>query len=198
MPGTPLPRRLARLWPVLALVVAAGILVATGAFERRTDLVLSVAPGVEVDCRNLVFVFRGATAQRVTDFAGNQTWEVVTSGTVRNPNDEALAPLTGDYGNFALRDPRSRLVVNPEYVTVGDSLARLYVPPGDTTMAVGVTFELPDTFEPGDTIDLGLVPMEYTDNAILGLGGDPVWNVDSNAPASVVALPLTRLPDREG
>jgi len=184
---------------VLAVVVAAGILVATGAFERRTDALKTAQPGTEVDCRNLVFAFRSATAQRVTDFVGKQTWEVVTSGAVRNPHDEALTPLTGDYGNFALRDPRSRLVVNPQYVTVGDSLARLYVPPGGTDLAVAVTFELPDTFEPGDTIDLGLVPMEYTDNAILGLGGGQAeWNVDSHAPATVVPLPLTRLPDREG
>lgn len=184
---------------MLALVVAAGILVATGAFERRNDLVVTVPPGVEVDCRNLVFAFGSATAQRVTDFAGNRTWEVVAGGVVRNPHDEALIPRTGDFGNFALRDPRSRLVVNPQYVSLGDSLARLYVPPGDTTMAVAVTFELPDSFEPGATVDLGLVPMEYTDNVILGLGGGrPDWNVDSNAAASVVPLPLTRLPDREG
>ena len=190
-------RGLRRLWPLAALAVAVLALFGAGGFERRTDQLVPAALGAEVDSHNLVFTFTSGTLQSVTDFSGDQDWRIVLAGTVRNPNDEALAPITGAYGNFIVHDPVSRLTAEPEGVQIGDSDHRGLVPPGDTTFDLRVTFTLPEQYRPAAGIELGVFPMEYTDNVILGLGGGSrTWNVDSHAPAALLQVPLERLPDQ--
>ncbi len=191
--------RFLRLWPWLAAVALVALVVGLGGFDKRTDRLVPTSPGAEIDSHNLVFTFTGATVQSVADFSGKRQWRLVAAGTVRNRNEETLYPRLGPTGNLAVHDPASGRTAEPESVRIGDSDQRSLVPPGDTPMALAVTFELPAEYEPQASIELGVFPMEYTDPVILGLGGgEKEWNIDSYAPAALVVLPFTRLPDAEG
>jgi hypothetical protein len=194
----PLPRRLARFWPLVAVLAVVALALGTGAFERRTDRLVPRPAGSLVDCGNLVLAFTSATAQKVTDSTGSASWTVVANGSVRNRHDEALAPITGERGNIAARDPLSGRTFTPKYFSMGASWSRLFVPPGDSAFDLTATFEFPADFRPGPDLELGLFRMEYTDNVVLGLGGGvKEWNVDSTAQVSLLDLPLSRLPDLE-
>ena len=195
----PSPTRLARalrLWPWLVGLLVVGLVVGLGGFARRTDGLRPAAIGEEVDSHNLVFTITGATLQAVPTVSGTTEWKVEVAGSVRNPNDEALAPILGPSGNFILHDAASGLTAEPEAVTLGESSRRYRVPPGNTTMSLTIDFTLPPDYAPQTGIELAVAPMEHTANAVLGLNDDElVWNLDSFAPMSLVQLPLVRLPD---
>ncbi len=195
----PFPARLLsalRLWPWLVGLLVVGLVVGLGGFARRTDGLRPAAVGAEIDSRNLVFTITGATLQAVPRASGTTQWRVEVAGSVRNPNDEALAPILGPSGNFIFHDAASGLTAEPETVTLGESSRRYRVPPGNTTMSLTIDFTLPADYVPRTGIELAVAPMEHTANAVLGLNDkDLVWNFDSYAPMSLVQLPLTRLPD---
>lgn len=196
MPSPASLRRVLRLWPWVAVLLVVGLVIGLGAFAKRTDGLQPASIGAEIDSHNLVFTITGATLQAVPRVSGTTEWQVEVAGNVRNPNDEALAPILGPIGNFLLHDPASGLTAEPEAVTLGESSRRYLVPPGNTTITMTIHFTLPPGYAPTAGIELAVAPMEHTANAVLGLNDDElVWNVDSYAPASLVQLPLTRLPD---
>ena len=185
-----------RLWPWLAVLVVVGLVVGLGGFERRTDALRPAALGAEIDSHNLVFTLTGATLQARPGLDGATEWKVEVGGSVRNPNEEALAPVLGPSGNFILHDASSGLTAEPETVTLGVSSRRYLVPPGNTAMPLTIDFTLPADYAPQEGIEIAVAPMEHTANTVLGLGdGELVWNLDSAAAMSLVQLPLTRLPD---
>jgi hypothetical protein len=189
-------RRALRLWPWLAALVVVGLVVGLGGFARRTDTLRPAALGAEINSHNLVFTLTGATLQSRPGLDGATEWEVEVAGSVRNPNEEALAPVLGPSGNFILHDATSGLTAEAETVTLGVSSRRYLVPPGNTTMPLTIDFTLPADYAPQAGIELAVAPMEHTANTVLGLGGgELVWNLDSFAAVSLVQLPLTRLAD---
>lgn len=159
-----------------------------GGFDQRTDHIL-VSPGSEIDANNLVFTLDHAVAQRQT----SGRWLVVVSGQVRNPHAEALAPVLGDYGNFAARPARNTETAVADQFTLGGTFLRQYVPPDNRPIAFEAGFTLDGRWELGDSIECAVFSMEYTDPTILGLGGGPYWNVDSYARIHYAVLPLTVL-----
>jgi hypothetical protein len=195
-----LGRKLAHAWPVLAVVVVIGLVFGLGGFNKRSDAFESSGLGQELDCRNLVFTFTGATVRHVASQYAGDHWEVVALGSVRNPNEEALSVPTGDYGQFAFKDEASKQVVVPDGSTpmlLGDDSHRAYVPPGIGAISIAVPVDFDNSYQPGSEILLAVVKMEYTDNAVLGLsGGQAEWNTDSLASTYLVHLPLTRLEDK--
>ncbi|HEY3547695.1 MAG TPA: hypothetical protein VGK17_16600 [Propionicimonas sp.] len=185
-----------RLLPWLAALLVVGLVVGLGGFARRTDTLQPAALGAEIDSHNLVFTLTGATLQARPGLADATEWKVEVAGSVRNPNEEALAPVLGPSGNFILHDDASGVTAEPETVTLGESSRRYLVPPGNTTMPLTISFTLPADYAPQAGIELAVAPMEHTANTVLGLGdGELVWNLDSYAGVSLVQLPLTRLPD---
>jgi hypothetical protein len=189
-------RRALRVLPWLAVLLAIGVVVGLGGFAERTDNLVSAAPGAEIDSHNLVFTISGATLQLVPNFSDEAEWKIQVRGSVRNPNDEALAPLLGPTGNFVLHDAASGLTAEPGPVKLGESFHRDLVPPGNSTLPMTLTFTLPPEYVAKSGIELGVAQMEHTANTVLGLNDkELVWNVDSYAPLSIVRLPLTRLPD---
>jgi len=185
-----------RLWPWLAVLVVVGLVVGLGGFDRRTDTLRPATLGAEIDSHNLIFTLTGATLQAVARLDGATEWKVEVAGRVRNPNEEALAPVLGPSGNFILHDASSGLTAEPESVTLGVSSRRYLVPPGNTAMPLTIDFTLPADYAPQAVIEIAVAPMEHTANTVLGLGdGELVWNLDSAAAMSLVQLPLTRLPD---
>ncbi|HEY3337855.1 MAG TPA: hypothetical protein VGK18_05095 [Propionicimonas sp.] len=189
-------RRASRLWPLLAVLVVIGLVVGLGGFARRTDMLRPAEPGTEIDSHNLVFTINTATLQAVAPITGDTEWKVQVYGLVRNPGDEALAPILGPNGNFVLHDATSGLIAEAETVTLGASGRRALVPPGNTTLPMTIDFTLPAGYAPQAEVELAVAQMEHTANAVLGLNdGELVWNIDSYAPASLLRLPLTRLPD---
>lgn len=196
-------RRRPRGWLIAATAVVAvvGLVFALGGFDRRQARWIDVPPGAEIDAGNLVFTFDSATVQYLTK-TSSQPWRVVVSGTVRNPHDQTLQPLTGDYGNLVginrtgspdfVGDWQPRIgPFNPDSAT-----PRQVVPPNDQTVPLTATFRF-DQLTPGDSFELGVSPMEYTATAILGLNSELRWNRDSYTLPFTVVLPLTRLPDAD-
>lgn len=197
MTGRSTLQRALRFWPWLAVAVIISLVVGLGGFAKRTDNLTPVELGTEIDSHNLVFTISAATLQKVANFGGGNEWQVVASGSVRNPNDEALYPILGPTGNFVVHDRASGLTADANSVLVGDSRNRELVPPGNTSLPLAVSFTLPEEYVPQEGIELAIAQMEYTDNAVLGLGGgQKAWNVDSYAPLSLLQVPLTRLADR--
>jgi len=189
-------RRALRLWPWLTGLLVIGLVVGLGGLERRTDTLQPAAVGEEIDSRNLVFTITGATVQKSAPDSADTEWDVRILGSVRNPNDEALAPILGQTGNFVLHDRASGRTAEPDSVRIGESFNRTLVPPGNSTLPLTITFTLPQDYEPQPGIELGVARMEHTANTVLGLNdGELVWNVDSYAPLSLLDVPLTRLPD---
>ena len=187
-----------RLWPWIAVPLVGGLVVGLGGFARRTDKLVPAELGSEIDSHNLVFTINSATLQAVPRLADAMEWKVQVAGTVRNPNDEALAPILGSSGNFVLHDAATGLTAEPESVTLGDSSHRYRVPPGNTTLSLTIAFTLPADYVPQSGIELAVAPMEHTANTVLGLNDDELaWNLDSYAPMSLVQLPLTRVPDAD-
>lgn len=203
-PTAPARARL-RAWLIAVLAVAAalGLIAVLGGFERRQVRSLTAEPGAEIDAGNLVFTFDSATAQFLTT-ASSAPWRVVVSGTVRNPHDRTLQPLTGDYGNLVGID-RS---VSPAEVVVDWSALlgpaspgatysqRGTVPPDNRPVEFRAIFRF-DEFAPAETFEVGVTPMENTVSVILGLHDEKQWNPDSFARPTSVKVPLIRLPDAE-
>lgn len=152
-------------------------------------------PGQELDCRNLVFSFSRATARPVTSSYSGKSWEIVVYGTVRNPNDEALQPLSGDTGNFAFKDPRGgEIALWDGRLEIDGDANRQFVPPGNMTMDLALTIRFSDAYVAGPELLMAVSHMEYTDNVVLGLGGGSKrWNIDSAAPTWMLTLPVTTL-----
>ena len=178
---------------VVVLALTVGLL---GGFGTRTDYVV-LAPGDEVDAGNLVFTLDSATARPDTDYTGAGIWTIEVSGTVRNPHDTSLAPITGDRGNLAVRTGPGGTVASLESVTLGDATSRTQVPPGNHALAMVASFVLPGDFEPGPDLQCGVFVQEYTANTILDLDDTKYWNVDSFARPRMVTVPLTVLPPQE-
>lgn len=189
------------LIPALAVVLVVGLVAALGGFDRRQVRWLTAEPGAEVDAGNLVFALESATVQFLAK-ATDQPWEVVVSGTVRNPHDRTLRPLTGPYGNLAGIDRAASPVVVAEEWTPGLGPSspdtsynrRQVVPPDDRPVRFTATFRFAEVAST-DTFEVGVTPMEYTANTILGLNDEKQWNPDSFALPTSVTVPLTRLPD---
>lgn len=191
--------RVVRWWPVAVIALVVALVVGLGGFDRRSDRNVEAAPGAELNSQNLVFTLSRATAQHVVSPYVAPYWEIVLLGTVRNPQDEDLAPMPGEYGHFALKDPGSGEVEvwNGSGLTLDGDPLRTTVPPGNVTMAMAVPVTFADSYVPGPQILVAVAQMEYTDNVVLGLdGGDRHWNVDSTVPPWLVALPVTELPER--
>lgn len=206
LPDVPTASRLLRrplpgwLLAALAAVAVLAVVAALGGFQRRQVAAVSVEPGTEIDARNLVFSFDSATAQYLTE-ATDQPWRVVVSGSVRNPHDETLYPMSGDYGNLVGIDPKASPVATGAWqprLGPADPEAsfnnRQMVPPDNQPMTLEAVFRF-DEFTPGDSFEVRVVPMEYTANLVLGLSDRPHWNVDSFALPTAVVVPLTQLPD---
>lgn len=191
------------LIPALVVVVVVGLVAALGGFDRRQVRWLIAQPGAEVDAGNLVFTLDSATLQFLTA-ATDQPWRVVVAGTVRNPHGRTLAPRTGAYGNLAGIDRAASPVSVAEEWTAGLGPSspdtsynrRQVVPPDNRPMRFTATFRFAD-IAATDTFEIGVTPMEYTANTILGLSDDKQWNPDSYALPTSVTVPLTRLPDAE-
>lgn len=201
MTAIPASRRPTPRWGMVVALIAALAAVAlvagvylAGGFAQRNDWIVR-SPGEEVDAGNLVFTVVSATAQR-DEGPADRPWTVRVAGTVRNPHEQTLAPITGDQGNLFARDHRGGTVATLRSVQLGDTSSRGVVPPDDRPVDLVAEFDFAQ-FEPGTTLDVAVGRMEFTDNAVLGLGGGAkTWNTDSAALLQMVTVPLTVLPPK--
>lgn len=183
----------------VVLALAGWLALGSGALAPRTDSVLLRQPGEELDAGNLVFTLDHATLQQVLASYADPEWELLVTGTVRNPHDRTLEPLRGDTGNlFATFDRATLIPVHRIWpFAIGGSTSRPYVLPDNRPVEFTVRFEVADDFTPPDdrSLIVAVLPMEFTDNRVYGLGhGTPVWNRDSAASFFAVDLDVELLP----
>jgi hypothetical protein len=196
-------KRSVKGWLIAALAVAAvlGLIAGLGGFERRQVRWVTAEPGAEIDAGNLVFTFDSATVQFLAK-TSSKPWRVAVSGTVRNPHDRTIQPITGNRGNLSGIDPGGSPAVVDWVAMLGpvqpDSTysRRQVVPPDNRPVEFTATFRF-DEFPPAETFDVGVTPMEYTVIAILGIHDQKEWNPDSFTLPTRVTVPLTRLPDAD-
>jgi hypothetical protein len=187
--------RVAALVTGLAVAVVVGAVYLAGGFAQRTDRV-SRSPGEEIAAGNLIFTLDRATAQRDDTDLGRGTWTVLVTGSVRNPHETSLRPMTGDRGNLLARDHSGGSVAVSSSTRLGDHYSRTEVPPDGRPLALVARFDF-DSFDAGTGLDVAVATMEFTDNGVLGLSrGAKTWNPDSNALLQVVTVPLTVLPPK--
>ncbi len=200
VPPLRVPRWLALGVPLLVLLLALALVVGLGGFERRGDRVTVMAPGAELDAKQLVYTFDAATVQRTQGYDGSWQQLVTVRGTVRNPTDEPQAPKYGDFGSFVLRGlPGPHVAVMHGFALDGAyddyvPARRSHVAPGLPALPIEVRFVMPDDYRPSDVVLLGVFVMEYEDQYVLGLGGgEPSWGKSDDALG--VYLPVTVLPE---
>lgn len=185
---------------VLLAALAVWLVFGLGAFEARADGLIQREPGQEIDAGNLVFTLDHATLQQVLAPYSDPEWELLVTGTVRNPHDRTLGPVRDvDRGNFFATFDRTTLLpihdISP--FAIGGSTSRPFVLPDDRPVEFGVRFDAGDDFTPPEDLELivGVLPMEFTDNLAYGLGrGTPAWNRDSSAPFFAVRIDVELLP----
>lgn len=188
----------AKWWPLLAVLLVLATIVGVGGLEQRTDMMVDAQPGEELNSHDLMFTFSEATVQRVTGGYSANEWRVAAKGTVRNPNDESLAPITGDYGHFGFKDEASGQISIADSTLLGGDLNRSLVVPGAPAIEIAVMTKFDSGYQPQREVLMSVCQMEHSDNTVLGLGGGQArWNIDSTKPCYLLHLPLTRLPDAE-
>ncbi|MGC3955790.1 MAG: hypothetical protein QM804_16325 [Propionicimonas sp.] len=203
MSTSPRSRRPAlRGWLVagLAVAVVVGLVAAFGGFGPRKVASLTAQPGTEIDAHNLVFRLDSATVQYIR---GNTSkpWRLVVSGSVRNPTEETLYPKTGSLGNLiAIAEGAQPVRTGNFSAKIGPAdpertfNPRWVIPPNNAWMSLTASYEF-EKFWGVDSVQIAVVPMEFTANVILGLSDVPEWNVASYELPTSVYLPVTRLPD---
>jgi len=183
---------------VSAVAAVAITIVALGGFGERPTQSIRVAPGEEIDQGMMVYTVSSATVTYDTTF---DAWDVVVTGTVRNPNSESLEPIEAMYGNVIGVDQATEQYINDPSYDLGplreDSYYRRSVlPPQSDWMDIRLTFTLKDPYEPSDTFPVLFRPMEYRTAYILGYSPDKEWVPKIGECNFVVYVPLTRLPDQ--
>lgn len=193
----PLPGWFPWLSTVLALLLAVGAVTALGGWQKRSDQLVTMAPGATLDCHNLVLTLVSATAQR-TGAKDEPSWEVLVHGTAINPNDETLSVVSGESGQFAAKAYPQDLISIPSVTRFGaesDPLSRTGVPPGGIELPMTVKFEFPPEYSPSGVLAVLAVEMEHTANDVLNIGGgEKTWN-SAGGRGYLVYVPVTVLPD---
>lgn len=183
---------------LLSLALIVGLTYLAGGFEQRTDLLKPVEPGALIVTGPYELTFTEATAQQQQDADGKVTgWEVVVTGRARTTADETMAPeIYGDDSVFALRDPGSDLVAEPDAVDIGDdpdsygSYSRRHLAPGLPPIGYRLTFDLPLEYRPGPTVRLGVFELVFEDTYLVS--DEKRWD---NSPYGFrIDLPLRVLP----
>lgn len=187
----------------VVVVALAGWLLGVGGLAERGDGLVEVQAGAEIDAGNLVFTVDRATVQQLTSTWSEPTWQLVVTGTVRNPHQTTLEPVAGSVGNFLVGfgDDAILTPARSRPFEIAGSAQRPFVLPDDRAVELTVRFEPEADFAPAKhpKVAVGVVPMEFTDNLLYGLGfGQARWNKDSAAPIEVVILPLEVLPPTRG
>ncbi|MDR1807306.1 MAG: hypothetical protein LBR33_05240 [Propionibacteriaceae bacterium] len=183
----------------VALVVAAvAAVVGGGGLAPREGGVVYAGPGDEADAHNLVFRFDRATAQHKTAL---DTWEIVVTGSVRNPQSTSAGLIGGSHGSLWGYYDGAASALQPASTVLGryaadeDYVLRRVVPPDGEWLDLRVTFAAA-AFDRAQFAVI-VTPMEFTDDSLLSLYGTPSWNQDSYADLTAVVLPVEVLPETE-
>lgn len=186
------------LGAVLVLALLGGLVAGLGGFERRTDLLTSVAPGSRVTTGPYEFTFATATAQKEKDYGSEGfTWKVVVSGTGRTTGDISIAPYVTFDDTFFSRDPNSAQVQAPSAQLIGDGdsyTSQNSFTPGLPEVKYRIEFDYDDNFVPGDTLRFVVFELDYRDNSLLG---DQEKQWDASSYGFQYVLPLAVLAEKE-
>ena len=174
-----------------ALVLLVGVVAQLGGFQRRTDLLRTVAPGSVIATGPYEVVMASATVQH---HASRGEWVVVASGTARTTGTTSIEPSTGDSGFVFARAGAGDEVQASSSIALSDSTAfssQDSLTPGLPPVPWSVTFRF-DT-SPGDALFLAVFDQEYTTPYLFS--SEKGWR--STRKASTMTLPLEHLPDSE-
>lgn len=166
-----------------------------GGFERRTDLLRPTPAGATITVGPYELTFVGVTVQRKKDFSDRIYWALTAVGTGRTTGDVSIGPDYGETGTFVSRDLRSGEIETPSGVRYGDGTSNTdgsRFTPGLPPVPILVDFEYAETYVPGDTVELAVFQLEFSDNSLIG-GQDPVWHKTNDG--FDYRLPTRMLPD---
>ena len=189
----PLPRWVAPVAVVAALVLVLVLVWGAGGFGRRTDLLLDRPVGSLVTTGPYEFRFSSATAQQRTDYSGAVVWRVVMSGEGRTTGEESIAPLyADDNGMFVAKDETSGEIQTSDGQTLGvEKRIGGRFTPGLPLQPFEVQFEFSQDYRPQPVITLGVYQLEFRDSSLLG-NQEKSWRNAERAYR--FELPVTELP----
>jgi len=180
---------------VVCIGVVAGIAAMFGGFGARTDKGVAAQVGEEVALN--------AAEVRVRDAAVKSSdgayWVITVRADVTNTSGQ---PLTGadlesavQFGYVNGEAKQVQTGYSSMYILAksdfDQSSPRQVIPPTGESFPVVFTVSISDGFEPGHGISVGLFPVVYKQNIVLGLSNQKYWVEDSDADHYwIVTLPV--------
>ncbi|MDR0847947.1 MAG: hypothetical protein LBN10_02700 [Propionibacteriaceae bacterium] len=175
----------------LAVLIVAALVAALGGFNRRVDREIVVAPGVDIDVHAAAIRINSATVEHhVSDILG-ESWTIKIMGEILNVSDRQIKSTdlrdivqfrytNGEGADMAA--PTVSMNVCQSLTSCGYSVRRV-LPPTATFFPVRWQFLVYDGFTAHEAdgkpasqgVVVGIWPMEYRNNTILGLSSEDEW-----------------------
>ena len=180
---------------VACIAVVAGIAAAFGGFEARTDKGVAAQAGEAVALNAVEVRVRDASVKS----SEGAYWVVTVQADVTNTSGQ---PLTGSdldsavqFGYVNGESQEVRTGYSSMYILdsggFDQSSPRQVIPPTGQSFSVVFTVSITDGFEPGHGISVGLFPVVYKQNIVLGLSYQKYWVEDQDADHYwIVTLPV--------
>ena len=189
--------RLISLIVVLVVVALISVVAGFGGFDQRADKRIDVEAGTVVDLNMVEVRVWEATAKEPAWEGG--PWSVEVRAEVRNLSEVPLTSFSfrkaigfaytdgdGQPGYQDVNYTFIRLRSNPEKTS-----PRMVIPPGSDFMPVIFTFDPRDGIDLSKGVTVGLFPVVYAANTVLGLSDEKSWIDDLSATSFwAVKLPL--------
>ena len=177
---------------VLVVALAAGVVGVLGGYGTRKDQRTLLDPGVAVDVGLAEIRIVDATAKLSTYSPTN--WTFTVRAEVRNSSGRPITvtDFSRAVGLGYVNDAGDPIEVYSPTVAFLDGTAqspRRVLPPGTQFQPVTFTWYATDGFQSDETLLVGLRPVTYEMNIVLGLSNDKAWVRDQSAPHFWVVTP---------
>ena len=172
-----------------SLVVLVGVVALLGGFERRTDLLTPVEPGIVITTGPYEVKLASATLQHRTSA---DEWVAVVSGTALTTGATSIRPPIGSSGFLYARSAAGGEAQPATSITLGDPDSVQgpgTLTPGLPAVPWTVTFRFPTS--PGDRLLVAVFEQEFTTPYLFS--DEEGWRATSKA--STMTLPLEQLPE---
>jgi len=151
-----------------------------GGFAKRTDQKIVIQPGT-VESLGLADV-RIDSATAAPSYDGATTWNIKLMGEVSNTSGMQLISSSFDVAlQVAYTNSSGALtsIGHPAMTLLtrnGDRTPRTALPPIAGMMPVQYSFFASDGVDPNEGIIVGMIPVTYVQNSILGLNPSKTWS----------------------
>jgi len=187
---SPLPRVAWKTWRAIIVCVTLvacviGVVAVFGGFAKRTDQRIPIEPGAVVSLG--MADVRIDTATAAPSYEGSTSWSIKAFGEVSNTSGIQLdatsfwtavqVAYTNTNGIHTSKPSSNMTLLGGD----GNRQPRSALPPIEGMMPVQFSFYADDGVIPSDGITIGLIPVIYRQNSVLGLDPSKQWTTSEGA-----------------